>query len=188
MKDLTSTSFGYLIGFVLPGIFGIYALSGWLPQLGVLLQPVFKPDANVGPTVVFLLIAVGIGLCISAARYFVFEKWLYRKRCLPASLYQDPSSDKLAWHKSLAEEHYRYHQFYGGCAVAALIWFAAWLRGQWPFHFQVAYASIGFLLFELLLERSAADCFGKYVEKCKATAGGEAGSPVGKAEKEEVSV
>jgi hypothetical protein len=50
MKDLTSTSFGYLIGFVLPGMFGLYALSSWFPQVGALLQPMLKADATVGPS------------------------------------------------------------------------------------------------------------------------------------------
>ena len=166
MKDLTSTSFGYVIGFLLPGMLGIYGFSKWFFSLQSLLQPIVKADATVGPSVVFLLSAVGMGLCVSSARYFIFEKWLYRKRCLSPEMYKGLNADKLALHKSLAEEHYRYHQFYGGCAVSVLVLFIGWVHGQWPFGWKVAYVTVGFLLCELLLERSASDCFGKYIDKC----------------------
>jgi len=52
MKDLTATSFGYLIAFLLPGVFGLYALSAWLPEAGERLQPILKADATVGPSIV----------------------------------------------------------------------------------------------------------------------------------------
>jgi hypothetical protein len=86
VKDLTSTSFGYLIAFLLPGMLGLYALSFWLSRAGVFLQPILKADATVGPSVVFLLIAVGMGLCLSAARFVLFERVLCRKHHLPPNV------------------------------------------------------------------------------------------------------
>jgi hypothetical protein len=168
MKELTSTSFGYLIAFLLPEMFALYALTYWFPPIGVLLQPMLKPDSNVGPSLILLLIAVGTGMCVSAARFFIFEKGLYRAHCLPPTLYQHMTSEKLALHKTLAEEHYRYHQFYGGCVVATLIFFTGWLRGHWAINCELGYVAIEFVLLGALLERSAADSFKKYIEKCKA--------------------
>jgi hypothetical protein len=177
MKDLTSTSFGYLIGFVLPGIFGVYALSGLFPQASILLQPMLNADASVGPSVMLFVIAVGIGVIVGAMRFFVFEKLLYRKYRLPEKLYRGLSEERLTLHKALAEEHYRYHQFYGGCFVAGLIWLPGWLRVHWVLDWQLAYVMLGFVLFELLLERSAFDAFKKYVQKCNdAIAGAPAGN------------
>jgi len=174
MKDLTSTSFGYLIGFVLPGMLGLYALSGWFPEVGALLQPMLKADATVGPSLVLIIIAAGMGVILSAVRFFIFEKLLYRKHRLPENLYRGLGEDKLTVHKALAEEHYRYHQFYGGCFVAALVWLPAWVRGHWALDYRLGYVALGFVLLELLLERSAADTFKKYVGKCNAIAGGNA--------------
>ncbi len=172
MKDLTSTSFGYLIGFVLPGMLGLYALSGWFAQVGALLQPMLRADAAVGPSLVLLVTAVGMGVIVGAVRFFIFEKLLYKKHCVPEDLYRGLSEEKLTLHKALAEEHYRYHQFYGGCFVAGLIWLPGWLLGHWVLNCRLAYMILGFVLFELLLERSAADAFKKYVRKCKAIAEG----------------
>lgn len=45
MKDVTSTSFGYVIAFVLPGIIGLFALASWFPGLGEL-EPATSKDAT----------------------------------------------------------------------------------------------------------------------------------------------
>lgn len=167
MKDLSSTSFGYLIAFLLPGIFGLYALRFWVPQVEVLLLPIRNADASVGPSFIFLVVAIGVGVCISGLRYFIFEKGIYRKRCLSPIVYRGMGSEKLALVRAFADEHYRYHQFYGGCAVALLILFVGWLAHAHPTLSQIGYRSVGFILFGLLLERSADDAFTKYIEKCR---------------------
>lgn len=178
MKDLTSTSFGYLIAFLLPGIFGIYALSSWMPDVGVMLQPLLRADATVGPSVVFLSIAVGMGLCLSAVRFFVFEKALCRKhkfrKDMFASLYKE---NKLPAFKSVVDEHYRYHQFYGGCAVASLLLFTGWFYQHLTCDRQSVCLSIGFVVVELLFGCSARDSFVRYVERGRIIVSGEEAPP-----------
>ncbi|MGA8431446.1 MAG: hypothetical protein WB729_16605 [Candidatus Sulfotelmatobacter sp.] len=175
MKDLTSTSFGYLIAFLLPGIFGLYALSYWLPQVGVILQPVLKADATVGPSVVFLIVAVGMGLCVSALRHWMFERLLCKKHELPHNLFALLYAEgRLATFKSVVDEHYRYHQFYGGCAVAVLVMFGGWLWHQviyslfthkLVFSWQLCGIVMGFALSELLLVGSGVQSFVTYVKR-----------------------
>ncbi len=150
-------------------MFGLYALGYWYPAVADLLGLILKAEASAGSSLVLLLIAVGVGVCISGARYFIFQKILYRKHSLSDDLYRRLDSDKLAVHKAIAEEHYRYHQFYGGCFIAAFILFAGWLlHGQLVCNWAVGFATIEFLVFELLMERSASDSFRKYVNKCNA--------------------
>src|SRR4051812_10755026 len=132
MKDLTSTSFGYLIAFLLPGIFGTYALTYWSPAADVLLQPLVKADATVGPSAVFLLICVGMGLLLAAVRHFLFEKCLCREHRLPEGMFAKlVEENRLSSFQAVVDQHYRYHQFYGGCAVAALVMFAGWIYSHW---------------------------------------------------------
>jgi hypothetical protein len=170
MKELTSTSFGYLIAFLLPGLLGLYAASYWIPEIDVLLQPIQNANANVGPSIMLLLIAVGIGVCVSSVRHFVlvefFYKKIFKKRGIPSDIYTGVSPDELVWHKTLAEEHYRYHQFYGGCAVSILVMFVGWLaHGHLELSLRLGYVTACFVLAEVLLERSAADCHMRYVDK-----------------------
>ncbi len=175
MKELSSTSFGYLIGFLLPGLLGLYAASFWLPQLDVLFQPISSSNAALGPSVILLLIAIGMGLCVSAVRHFLLVqflyKWVFKKEVLTKEMYQGLDSEKLAWHKTLAEEHYRYHQFYGGCAVAVLTMFAGWAWNHWKIDAQFGRMLVGFIVVEVLLERSASDTHDQYVGKCNALVG-----------------
>src|SRR5258708_21383426 len=83
MKDLTSTSFGYIIAFLLPGLLGIYALSFWSSDVVTLLTPAFKADATVGPSLIIVLMALGVGFCVSALRFYLFERVLCTKHGFP---------------------------------------------------------------------------------------------------------
>jgi len=166
MKDLTSTPFGYVIAFFLPGVLGLYALSFWFPQASVLLQPVLKADATVGPSLVFLLIAAGMGLCLSAVRFFVFEKFICKKHHLPPNMFSQLAAEgKLTAFRAVVDEHYRYHQFYGGCAVAVGILFTGWLHQHLVLDWQLGYVSLGFVLTELVLGSAGYDTFKQYVAR-----------------------
>ena len=166
MKDLTSTTFGYLIGFLLPGIFGLYALSVWLPQAGAVLQPMMQPTATVGPSVIFLLISVGMGLCVNALRFIIFEKTLCRNEKLVDENFAFLTKEnKLTTFKSVVDEHYRFHQFYGSCAVAVLIFFVGWLIHNLVHDWRLLWPISGFLFVELVLGYAGVDTFRKYVRR-----------------------
>ena len=168
MKDLTSTSFGYVIAFLLPGLLGLYALSYWSGAVDQLLQPAIKADATVGPSVILLLIALGIGLCVSAIRFFVFEKFLCRKHHFPKDMFAKLTEEtKLVSFKAVVDEHYRYHQFYGGCAVVLVVVVAGWSHT----HLHTASCGkiillvLGSMVLEWMLVQTASDAFKRYVER-----------------------
>ncbi len=167
MKDLTSTSFGYVIAFLLPGLFGLYALGYWSSAIKSLLQPVLKADANVGPSVIVLLVALGVGLFISAVRFFLFEKLLCQKHCFPGNMFAKLTAEnKLPAFKAVVDEHYRYHQFYGGVFVALAIMFVGWVWYGHPGPNLRSIATVlGFALFETVLGLTASDAFKRYVER-----------------------
>ena len=167
VKDLTSTSFGYIIAFLLPGLLGLYAMSYWSSRASELIGPALKAEANVGPSIILLLIALGIGLCVSALRFFLFEKLLCRAHTFPADMFSKLRAEgRLTSFKAVVDEHYRYHQFYGGCAVAVLILYAGWLRHAFQdidLGFLLVTAAFG--LFEWLTVATAKDAFVRYVQR-----------------------
>lgn len=166
MKDLPSTSFGYIIAFLLPGMFGLYALSYWFPAVGVLLQPVLKADSTVGPSVVLLLIAIGMGLILTAVRYYLFEKLLCKKCKLPPNMFTRLVEEgRLSLFKAIVDEHYRYHQFYGNRAVALLILFAGWCLAHLKLSCTVILVSIGFIALELLLVSAGRQTYIQFVRR-----------------------
>lgn len=166
MKDVTSTSFGYIIGFLLPGLLGMYGLGYWSAGVHTLLTPALNAEANVGPSLILLLGALGAGLCISAVRWLVFEKFLCKKS-LPRDLFlRLNTAEKLASFRAVVDEHYRYHQFYGGSFLALIILYTGLLhQNDLGLSVRSILAFAGFMGMELLLMVSAADAFNKYVDR-----------------------
>ena len=80
LKDLTSTSFGYLMAFLLPGMILLYGIGLWYPSLFPALQAADKADASIGPSIIYLLVCVAAGLIISAVRWVFYEKGVCRKK------------------------------------------------------------------------------------------------------------
>ena len=169
VTDLTSTSFGYLIAFLLPGLLGLYALTYWSSTAAQLIDPALKAEANVGPSVILLFIALGVGLLVSALRFFLFEKLLCRKHVFPDKMFEKLSEgqgQKLTSFKAVVDEHYRYHQFYGGCAVAVLILYTGWLRHAiHDIGPRFLLVSAAFGLFEWLTVVTGMDAFIRYVKR-----------------------
>jgi len=167
VKDLTSTSFGYIIAFLLPGLLGLYALTYWSSTAAQLIGPAFKADANVGPSVILLLIALGVGLLVSALRFYLFEKLLCRNHKFPTDMFSKLAAEKkLESFKAVVDEHYRYHQFYGGCCVAVLILYAGWFRhAVYNLDRRFILVSVAFILFEWLTIVTGMDAFVRYVQR-----------------------
>lgn len=168
VKDLTSTSFGYVIGFLLPGLFGLYALSMWSQNIKGLLEPATSTSATIGPSFFLLLSALTSGLLIAALRFFLFEKFICKSHHFPKDMFaQLGIGDKLVAFKSVVDEHYRYHQFYGGCVVALAILFPKWLwdaRHQFS-DWKIAFLIGGFIVFEVMLGFTARDSFVRYIDR-----------------------
>lgn len=168
MKDLTATSFGYVIAFLLPGLFGMYGLGLLSPQIAALLRPALTTDTTVGPSVIMLLTALTVGLILSAIRYLIFEKLVCHNKSLDGDLFARLiKADQLALFKEIADAHYRYHQFYGGCFIAAAITYSGWygtshsrLSCGWQL-----FSLVMFIAIEALLWASAVSSFNAYVNR-----------------------
>lgn len=168
MKDVTSTSFGYVIGFLLPGMVALYGLSFMSKNISALIQPVLTPNATVGSSLLFLLAALTLGLLVSALRFLLFEKLLCRKHTFAEGFFQQLKvADKLSSFKSVVDEHYRYHQFYGGFAVAFIPVFVGWL---WQNHASYNHWIMGlwifaFLVVEAVVIYSGKNSYERYVDR-----------------------
>ena len=169
MKDVTSTSFGYVIAFLLPGLVGLYGLGCWSETIHGLLQPAFSATATVGPSLILLLGALAIGLCIGALRCFLFEKACCRKHQFPEDMFKQLCKEnRLTSFRAVVDEHYRYHQFYGGCFVALIVLYVGWIwRSYSVLDSEVVLLTIGFISLEVLLFVTAVDAYKKYIDRGK---------------------
>ncbi len=129
MKDVTSTSFGLVIAFLLPGMVGLFAVSFWFPALSNLFITFSKIESNLGLFFMVILASVAVGLELTVIRWGLFEILLCRKFRLRAEDFANLNSEKnLESFRACVDEHYRYHQFWGEMSVNIPILYAGWIR------------------------------------------------------------
>jgi hypothetical protein len=125
VKDVSSTTFGFLIAYLLPGFAGLFAISFFAPPVQRLFSQFVEAESNVGRFLLVILCSLVVGLEVSVARWLLFEKWLCRKHKRDTSKYRHLSNQsKLSAFRAAVDENYRYHQFWGGMAVVTP--FVAW--------------------------------------------------------------
>ena len=129
MTDITSTSFGLIIAFLLPGLTGLVSLSFWSVSVLRIFQAFLTVESNVGLFLLVVLTALTMGLLITIVRWVIFECWLCRSEKLqPADFASLGKKDGLEAFRAAVDEHYRYHQFWGGMTVALPMFYAGWLH------------------------------------------------------------
>lgn len=129
MKDLTTTSFGLVIAYVLPGSAGLYALSLLITPFKNVGDRFFTANADVGLFLLVLAAAVVAGLQINVLRWALYEKFLFSDLKLSELSYGKlDGENKLKIVLYIIEENYRYHQFYGGMTIVMPLVYWAWVR------------------------------------------------------------
>lgn len=171
MKDVTSTSFGLLIAFFLPGLAGFYSLVFWSSRVKNLFNTFLTAESNVGLFFLVFAGAVIIGLQITLLRWLLFE------RCFRKSVRFDPADfavlgtdeNKLAAFRAVVDEHYRYHQFWGGMFLVIPVFFAGWLVESWPslHSFYKILSILGFVLIEVVTGYGTVAAFKNYITRGK---------------------
>jgi len=112
MKDVTATSFGLVIAFLLPGLTGLYALSYWVPEVNALLNQMWTAETSAGSFLLITLAALTIGLQVTLIRWLLFERWLCREQTLSAREFQALAKEAmLPAYEAAVDQHYRYHPF-----------------------------------------------------------------------------
>jgi hypothetical protein len=128
MKDVTSTSFGIIIGVLLPGLAALWAIAPWFPAIANAFAKVQDAKTDVGLSVLGLMAALIAGLIVMLLRWLIFECWLCRKSRLGDEDFDNLASKAgtLAAFTAANDEHYRYHQFFGGIAVVLPFAYFSW--------------------------------------------------------------
>lgn len=132
MQDITSTTFGYIIAFLLPGLAALYALSLWSARIADILRTFLTSDSNIGLFLLVMATALGLGLLVTLLRWFLFERWLCKDPWWEtADVTQLGIEAKLMAFRAATDEHYRYHQFFGGINVVLPFLYIGGLVHSW---------------------------------------------------------
>ena len=132
MKDVTSTSFGLVIAFLLPGIVALYSLVYWSSSASRAFTTFLTANSNVGLFLLLILGALIFGLVISAVRWLIYEVvlglvGLYGPRVTPEERQRMSEEPRFAAYRAAIDEAYRYAQCFGGLTIAAPGLFVGWL-------------------------------------------------------------
>lgn len=132
MGDITSTSFGLLIGFLLPGLTALYGLTFWSKNAKETYRILLTTQSNVGLFLAILLAGIAVGLMLTLLRWVAFEKVLCKADRLDTGNFKNlREKERLEAFRAAADEHYRYHQFWGGMTFTVPFLAIGWLREVW---------------------------------------------------------
>lgn len=131
IKDVTSTTFGLIIAYLLPGLTAFYAMSFWSLRVKNWFDRILSGDASFGLSLFIILGAIVIGLQLSVARWLVFECAICRDCRFDAkTLARVSDAGKFPVYRMLVDEQLRYHQFWGAMSFAQPVLFWGWLATQ----------------------------------------------------------
>jgi hypothetical protein len=133
MKDVTATSFGLAIAYLVPGLVGLYGLSFWDNRLRKTFDTFLTAESNIGLFFLVVFAALTAGLVAHGLRFVLFEKLFPG----PTDHLKDggfgalSDEGKREAFQAAVDQEFRYHQLWGGLFVVAPIAFLGELRESW---------------------------------------------------------
>jgi hypothetical protein len=166
LTSFTSTSFGYLIAYFPAGLVALLGMSYWVRSLHTVFAHFETSTADVGLFLLVSLLALTVTLILLLPRWLLFEEWLLGSEKPPPVTFSKLSEEgKATAYLMAVEQHYRYHQFYGGMLFGSLFLFVGWASHTSMGSIQRTGAIIGFVIIELLLFLAARDSLSKYYDR-----------------------
>lgn len=158
--------FGLLIAYVLPGFAALHGLAFCMPEVGQWLGALPDNAPTLSGFLYGTVASVAAGLTVQSVRWLVIDSlhhWTgIRPKHWDFSLFQE----KLAAYDKLTENHYRFHQFYGGSLVA-LTWLLA-ARHLAAMSLHSDRVDVGILLLVVLFWLGSRDSLAKYYRRVDA--------------------
>lgn len=177
MKDVTSTSFGLLIAYVLPGMVGFYSLKYYSCNVKIIFETFLTANSNVGLFFMVILAALVIGLTVTTYRWLIYECIFCRSQRLKAADFAaiGDNENKLIAFRADTDELYRYHQFWGGMTLVFPLFIVGLLIENVNSMSKSIFilCCIGSFATEIIIGKAAIEAYNRYVIRAKAIMGGE---------------
>lgn len=173
MNNLTSSNFGILIAFVLPGAVALLGVSYFSPLVESWLVSTTSNSPTIGGFLYLTLAAVLAGLTASTVRWMVVDTihhWTGIRR--PRWDFSE-FDRKVSGYDKLGEVHYRFYQFYGNTLMSLVF---SWICRRVAFGFwtaPLAWIDLGFLLMGVIFFAGSRDTFQKYTQRLEMLLGRE---------------
>lgn len=118
MSDLGSTTIGFLVAYLLPGLSASIAAAFWFRPIAKIFEGLVAQQ-NLALGALGATLAVVAGIFLTLFRALIFEEGLFRSRRLSPEDEAELASDEQAFKvfRSLVDGVYRYHQFWGAMVL-----------------------------------------------------------------------
>lgn len=167
MSELSGRNFGLLIAYIVPGFVVLWGLS----YFSATVSSWIGVSHNGSPTVAgFLYVTVAslaAGLVASAVRWALVDTLHHATGVSPPAWRLENLDARLGGFLALAENHYRYYQFYANLLVATAFTYRAKLIFQGRTFWEDGPTAIWFLLFEAILFLGSRDTLQKYYRRAE---------------------
>ncbi len=133
LSGFTSTSLGYLLAYILPGLSAVFTASLYSRPIHRVLLKFEVAGSDLGLFLLVLMASLAVGLIMVPFRSFVFGKVFCRHTEYPsADQYKrlnDPAT--LQAFRAAVDESYRYAQFWGSFSLVLPFLAVGILKGDW---------------------------------------------------------
>jgi Na+/melibiose symporter-like transporter len=118
VADVGSTTFGFLVAYLLPGLSASIAAALWFPPIARIFEAIVKQQ-NLALGALGAALAITAGIFLTLFRALIFEEWLCRADKLAADEQAKLADDEQTFRvfRSLVDGVYRYHQFWGAMVL-----------------------------------------------------------------------
>lgn len=177
MVDVTSTSFGLIIAYLLPGMTFLYGLSFFSNTVDVIFKSILAGNANISLFFTMIFTSTLLGIILSPLRWIVFECFFCRESRIDKQKYKALGKDEttLKAYRALIDEQFRYHQFYGGIVFAFPLLIFGILFQNYNM-LETSHICIYIMLsasFEIVLFKAAIEAFNAHMIRAQSILGGE---------------
>ena len=131
-KDITTTSFGLLIAYFVPGLICFYAGGFWLHQVHRLFMTFSTTNADFGLFLLVVLAGLAVGMVLTPIKSLIYEEGLGRKHQLRDEALQRLADPEVSTNlRIVIDEQYRYHQCWGNLSLALIPLIIGWFHTEW---------------------------------------------------------
>jgi len=121
MEFGSSLNFDKVIAYMIPGVVGLQSISYYSQKVNLWINSYLYNENNLGTIFIIIMSSIGIGLIISAIRWFILDYIHYKtgikKEKIP---YNKLNNKNITVFKEAIANTYRYYEFYGNMFIALL--------------------------------------------------------------------
>lgn len=133
MADLGSTTLGFMVAYLLPGLAASIAAALWFSPIAKIFQAIIEKQ-NLALGALGATLAIAAGIFLTLFRALIFEEWLFRSDRLSPEQQAKLADDEQTFRVfgAIVDGIYRYHQFWGAMVLVIPVLVAGLIRVASP--------------------------------------------------------